>query len=90
MNEKNENTDINKENNSEEIYYVLKLCETIIEKLVKDINCERAEEKYTTLNYQHIETEKEREFKKYSEIYNNLLEKAREIIVSYNKKAMRR
>ena len=62
----------------EELYYYEKLCETIIDKLIKDINCERAENGFSTMNYRHTETENEKEFNKFTKIHNDLLEEIKE------------
>ena len=61
-----------------ELYYYEKLCETIIDKLIKDINCERAENGFSTMNYRHTETENEKEFNKFTKIHNDLLEEIKE------------
>lgn len=67
-----------KELTIEELYYYEKLCETIIDKLIKDINCERAENGFSTMNYRHTETENEKEFNKFTKIHNDLLEEIKE------------
>ena len=62
-----------------DIYYYEKMCETVIDKLINDINCEK-ESTLSTYhpNRDYTETENEKQFKKFTKIHNNLIEKAKE------------
>lgn len=53
-----------------ELYYYTLLCEKIIDKLVNDINCEKLAS-FSLGDY--VETDTEKEFKKFSKIHDALI-----------------
>jgi len=66
-----------KDLNIVELYYYEKMCETIIDKLVTAINLEKGD-KYATHGSEYIETENEKLFKTYTNIYNKLINEGKE------------
>lgn len=58
----------------QELYHYEKVCETIINKYVNAINLEKSDKPIGT---EHIETENERMFKKYTNIYNALIDESK-------------
>lgn len=66
-----------------DIYFYINMCEKTIDKLIKDISIEKEATFSTTytIGTEYIETENEKQFKKFSKIHNNLMELAKKKIL---------